>query len=60
MGFQSDQTKYQDPNQLEQEHTIVSGHVGAKQGQEEPIPGRPAGLIIVMPQPDATTTDLQE
>ena len=42
MGFQSDQTKYQDPNQLEQEHTIVSGHVGAKQGREEPIPGRPA------------------
>ena len=42
MGFQSDQTKYQDPNQLEQEHTIVGGHVGAKQGREEPIPGRPA------------------
>ena len=40
MGFQSDQTKYQDPNQLEQEHTTARGHVGAKQGQEEPIPGR--------------------
>ena len=40
MGFQSDQTKYQDPNQLEQEHTTARGHVGAKQGREEPIPGR--------------------
>ena len=42
MGFQSDQTKYQDPNQLEQEHTTVGGHVGAKQCREEPIPDRPA------------------
>ena len=42
MDFQSDRTKYQDPNQLEQEHTIIGGHGGAKQGQEEPIPGRPA------------------
>ena len=39
MGFQSDQTKYQDPNQLEQEHTTIDGHVGEKQGREEPILG---------------------
>ena len=32
MGFQSDQTKYQDPNQLEKEHTTVDIHVGAMEG----------------------------
>ena len=32
MGFQSDETKYQDPNQLEKEHTTVDRHVGATEG----------------------------
>ena len=35
-------TKYQDPNQLEQEHITVDGHIRTTEGREGPTPGRPA------------------